>query len=1561
MRGRKIISIMLLCALLLTVFLFYQPKVTATVDYILIVGNQGMGTNVTADQVVDPGFSVWGYAASYNNTAGYLGDVNCTWIVNNVGNSTAYTFPSTGFGSQFYADMNPGEATWIADDGMGHSDTVVFTINPSSATTDYIQIRDNLGGGGIDLSDPANYPIYPLGHNTGFYGAAYNHSVGYIGNVLSSSTWISANNSIATVTSPGYYSNIQCSPTNEGSVIITLDDGLGHSNTTNVTVVAAGVDSVVVQNSGNESGGFILSREYEISESEVFWAVGYNDTYGCVGEVSVTWTSSNTSIGTVTTPGVSTTFNAVGLGVCTVTADYGGGITNTTGPLIVLKVDYILVRDSQYHYDSMEVGMDFIYNWGGATRRYWAAGYNDTYGFFKYMNVSWESSNTSVGTVSLSGTSTTFTAGSDGTCYVSANLSGIIDETGMITVSSYDVDYINIRDEPFGGGNVIENPSYSRSSTDIFYGAMYSDIVGYIADTPYNTNWNSTDTAVVTVTTPGNYSTITCDDINFGSTVISFWFSGNNYTSNSTTVTVLEWTIDYIRIDDAGLGMGAEVLSKTYGVYDTDVFYASAYNFTQGFITEVPASWSSDDDTVGTVTTPGSSTIFIAQWVTSDSTCQVTASWDVFSDSTGLLTVLAPTMDFVQIRNAPDGLGAVITSISYDKGETDIYYGAGYNDTVGFLDNVAGTSTWTSSDDTIVSVTSPGYFSDITCSVINSGTVTITLNDGLGNINTTSVTVLEWALDYVLIRDAPSGGGIDLTDPANYKTFSVGESTIFYGAMYNNTAGFIGDVSSITTWESSDPNIVDASSPGEFSTITCSNQNHGTEVITMEEWTGHTATTEVTVLEPTMDFINIMDAAEGAGDIVGDMEYNIAESDEFYAAAFNYTAGYIFDISVDWTSNNTDVGIVTTPGFQTNFSAEGAGACFVTADYGGGISDTTGTLTVTYPLTLTVDETGGAMFETISEALEYAQNGSTLFVYPGTYYENFTIDKSITLAGANKATTKIDGEEAQKVINVVSGNVTIKEFTIQNGVYNIYCDETDATDILYCIIKDYEYGIYDYKTTDAYIAYNTITEGKYGIVTFEAYNDAIRWNNISYNTEYGAKDYNSQLVNCFNWNYFFNNNIAYYYDPDVELSTMEFDGNIFEDNEIAIKVENASTISLTNNTMTRNVIGILLSKASPNIAGNIISVADYGIYSENSSPLISNNIIGEISNYAIYAKSGDSLRIVNNTVTDSEMLFIDSNINELWVSDTTVTQINTTVEESHLDETSNIEIKWKFQIRIVDKDGGPIEDAVVMIYDSLDNLVSAHITDSEGWIEITELFDTIQTGSATTNFNPYRIVVIKDSKEQVYPLDINEDTISEVSFEGKATKVQSSSPSIFWSLILLVGFIGAIGVGGLVIEVMKFGLLILFLPLYTRLRKDKLLDQPTRERIYGYIIGNPGAYFGLIKHELELGNGQLVYHLKQLEDAHLVYSREDGLKKRFYPSDVPNVKDGESHFSSIQEKILGVIKDNSGIGQKKLAKTVGISRQVAGYHLTKMERKGLIDKEVVGRESKYYASRNYSI
>ena len=68
----------------------------------------------------------------------------------------------------------------------------------------------------------------------------------------------------------------------------------------------------------------------------------------------------------------------------------------------------------------------------------------------------------------------------------------------------------------------------------------------------------------------------------------------------------------------------------------------------------------------------------------------------------------------------------------------------------------------------------------------------------------------------------------------------------------------------------------------------------------------------------------------------------------------------------------------------------------------------------------------------IQDAVETANDGDTIYVYSGTYYENLIVDKTIELAGENKVTTIIDGGRLNDVI-YVSSSVNIHGFTIQNS------------------------------------------------------------------------------------------------------------------------------------------------------------------------------------------------------------------------------------------------------------------------------------------------------------------------------------------------------------------------------------------------------------------------------------------------------------------------------------------------------------------------------------------------
>jgi parallel beta-helix repeat protein len=70
-------------------------------------------------------------------------------------------------------------------------------------------------------------------------------------------------------------------------------------------------------------------------------------------------------------------------------------------------------------------------------------------------------------------------------------------------------------------------------------------------------------------------------------------------------------------------------------------------------------------------------------------------------------------------------------------------------------------------------------------------------------------------------------------------------------------------------------------------------------------------------------------------------------------------------------------------------------------------------------------------YPTIAEAVANATDGDTIYVKPGTYRGNITIDKAVTLRGEDQPTTFINGNGQDNVITVTHDNVVISGFTIR--------------------------------------------------------------------------------------------------------------------------------------------------------------------------------------------------------------------------------------------------------------------------------------------------------------------------------------------------------------------------------------------------------------------------------------------------------------------------------------------------------------------------------------------------
>jgi len=80
----------------------------------------------------------------------------------------------------------------------------------------------------------------------------------------------------------------------------------------------------------------------------------------------------------------------------------------------------------------------------------------------------------------------------------------------------------------------------------------------------------------------------------------------------------------------------------------------------------------------------------------------------------------------------------------------------------------------------------------------------------------------------------------------------------------------------------------------------------------------------------------------------------------------------------------------------------------------------------------------GVEYLSIQEAINAAENGSIVLVGAGVYHENVLINKSMTLLGASKDETIIDGSGNGDVIAITSDDVTLNGFTVRNSSNSLF-------------------------------------------------------------------------------------------------------------------------------------------------------------------------------------------------------------------------------------------------------------------------------------------------------------------------------------------------------------------------------------------------------------------------------------------------------------------------------------------------------------------------------------------
>ena len=216
-----------------------------------------------------------------------------------------------------------------------------------------------------------------------------------------------------------------------------------------------------------------------------------------------------------------------------------------------------------------------------------------------------------------------------------------------------------------------------------------------------------------------------------------------------------------------------------------------------------------------------------------------------------------------------------------------------------------------------------------------------------------------------------------------------------------------------------------------------------------------------------------------------------------------------------------------------------------------------------------VDDDGEAAYTRIQDAIDAANQGDIVFVYPGYYVGRVEIDKSINVIGANKLDTIIDKSQRDDVVKITADHVNFSGFTVVGStpLYASCC----LINAHFCSVTNNIFmngtggGVHLWSSTNNTIKNNIITHVEQSGIFIGGCNNTICENIIKNNTYeyfYGIHIgvgtinnnmiYHNSLIN--NWKNTLCNDdeINYWYNDSIQEGNYWHDYDGFDNNSDGI-------------------------------------------------------------------------------------------------------------------------------------------------------------------------------------------------------------------------------------------------------------------------------------------------------------------------------------------------------------------------------------------------------------------------
>ncbi|MCK5300955.1 MAG: right-handed parallel beta-helix repeat-containing protein [Thermoplasmatales archaeon] len=223
--------------------------------------------------------------------------------------------------------------------------------------------------------------------------------------------------------------------------------------------------------------------------------------------------------------------------------------------------------------------------------------------------------------------------------------------------------------------------------------------------------------------------------------------------------------------------------------------------------------------------------------------------------------------------------------------------------------------------------------------------------------------------------------------------------------------------------------------------------------------------------------------------------------------------------------------------------------------------------------TLYVGGSGPNNYTRIQDAIDYASDWDTVFVYTGSYYENVLVNKSISLIGEDRNLTFIDGSGSGDVVFVSADYITISGFMIQNGGLEFpnggIHTRSNYSTISGNNIENNFYGIVMFFSDNIDIIGNTITDNNQcGIYLEGSSNNNILGNFINSQPFNGVGLWNSSNNNIIYENTIINN--KYSGIRMLETFSNIITKNMISKNLVGVRIEYSSNATISSNNFIKN-------------------------------------------------------------------------------------------------------------------------------------------------------------------------------------------------------------------------------------------------------------------------------------------------------------------------------------------------------------------------------------------------------